>query len=72
MSEDEQAEKILKVLQNADGELYTKQVAQLAGLSNNTAAKYLSVLHSQGKILLRKQIPFKFWRAKEKTKKGET
>ncbi len=70
MSEEERIEKILTILQNHDGELFTKEVAKLAGFSTSTTAKYLSILLTQGEILLRKQKPFKYWRAKENLKRG--
>lgn len=70
MSETEPEEKILEVLRQHEGkELYTKEVAELAKLSPSTTAKYLGLLEKDGKVTVRKQKPFKFW--KLKVKKGE-
>lgn len=70
MNETGQEEKILKVLGQYEGkELYIKEVARLAKLSPSTATKYLGLLEKDGKVVLREQKPFKFW--KIKVKKGE-
>ncbi len=67
VSEKEQEQKIIKVL-TKHNELYTKQVAELTGLSTNTVSKYLSVLEKEGRVKMRKQKPFKFWKLKPEEK----
>jgi len=67
VSEKEQEQKILKVLKKHN-ELYTKEVAELAGLSTNTTSKYLHALEKEGKVKMRKQKPFKFWKLIQKEK----
>lgn len=60
-------EKILEVLRQHKGkELYTKKVAELAKLSPSTTAKYLGLLERDGRVTVREQRPFKFWKLKVK------
>ncbi|MDR0460456.1 MAG: hypothetical protein LBH62_03325 [Nitrososphaerota archaeon] len=49
------------------GEMHTKKVAELAKITPSVASKYLGFLEKEGKIILREQKPFKFWRVKEKS-----
>lgn len=69
MSETGQGKKILKVLQdNVEKELYTKKVAELSSLSSSTVAKYLGILEKEGKVKMREQKPYKFWKLNRKEK----
>jgi DNA-binding transcriptional ArsR family regulator len=52
--------------QHKGKEFYTKKIAELAKLSPSTTAKYLSLLERDGKVALREQRPFKFWKLKVK------
>ena len=66
-SETESENKILEVLRRHKGkELCTKEVAKLAKLSPSTTAKYLSLLEKDGKVVMREQKPFKFWKLRVK------
>jgi len=59
-------EKIFSILVE-QGEIHTKKVAELAKITPSVASKYLGFLEKEGKIILREQKPFKFWRVKEKS-----
>jgi Mn-dependent DtxR family transcriptional regulator len=59
-------EKIFSILVE-QGEMHTKKVAELAKITPSVASKYLGFLEKEGKIILREQKPFKFWRVKEKS-----
>ncbi len=58
--------RILQVLKQ-NGEMHTKKVAELAKIAPSVASKYLGFLEKEGKITLREQKPFKFWKVKEKS-----
>lgn len=59
-------EKIFSILVE-QGEIHTKKVAELAKIVPSGASKCLGFLEKEGKIILREQIPFKFWWVKEKS-----
>lgn len=59
-------DRILEVLKK-NGEMHTKKVAELAKMSASVASKYLGLLEKDGKVTLREQKPFRFWKLKEKS-----
>ncbi len=61
----ETEDKIFQVLKQ-NGEMHTKKVAEVVKVAPSVAAKYLGFLEKEGKITLREQKPFKFWKVKEK------
>ena len=59
-------DRIVKVLEEASWPLSTKQVAEKAGVSRNTAGKYLAVLEAEG-VVHRHQIGrANLWRLRKK------
>jgi DeoR/GlpR family transcriptional regulator of sugar metabolism len=59
-------DRILEVLKK-NGEVHTKKVAELSKMSASVASKYLGLLEKDGKVVLREQKPFRFWKLKEKS-----
>jgi response regulator of citrate/malate metabolism len=67
VNETDPERKILQALrQHTSNELCTKEVAKLAKLSSSTTVKYLGLLEKDGKVVMREQRPFKFWKLRIK------
>lgn len=67
MSETDPEKKIFEVFrQHKSKELCIKEVAKLAKLSSSTTVKYLGLLEKDGKVTVREQRPFKFWKLRVK------
>jgi response regulator of citrate/malate metabolism len=67
VSREEPDNKILDFLRRHRGkEFSTKEVAEKVDLSPSTTAKYLGFLEKDGKVAMRLQKPFKFWKIKLK------
>ena len=60
MSEEKIKENILKTFEN-NKELYTKEIANIIGVTPATVSKYLAILYSEKKIKKREQRPYIYW-----------